>query len=342
MSVKAAIAARNAAELPSRRDEEWRWTDIRGLIRVLPEPSEPFEGELDAGPFDGLADRTVTVVNGRGGEAIVVAAGETATVALRFVSREAGAHAADVAVTVAPGGRLTLLESCEGDGGDYLAQTSLSFRLGEGAVVERIVLGADGAAGVSVSQAEVALSSKAEFNQTTVTDGARRQRLETHVAHPGGEARARLDGLYLLDGEQHADLTTVLDHSGPDGLTDQLTKGVVRNQARAVFQGRIVVREGADQTDARMGHHALILSDQAEVDAKPELQIWADDVACSHGNTVGALDEDALFYARQRGLPLEAARALLIEAFLGEVADRIVHEGAREGVRAFIARRLEA
>lgn len=342
MSLKAAIAARDAAALPSRRDEDWRWTDIRGLIRALPEPSAAYAGDLGAGPFDALAERRVRVVNGRGAEAVAVAAAQAATVALRFVAVQAGAHAAEVAIDVGAGGRLTLLESYEGDAGDYVAQTNLSIALGEGAEVERIVLARDGASGVSVSQAEVSLAPRAVFNQTVVTDGARRQRLETRVAHPGGEAEARLDGLYLLDGQQHADLTTVLDHQGPNGRTDQLTKGVVRNQARAVFQGRIVVHAGADQTDARMGHHALILSDQAEVDAKPELQIWADDVACSHGNTVGALDEDALFYARQRGLPLEAARALLVEAFVGEAADRIDHAGAREVVRSFIASRLEA
>jgi Fe-S cluster assembly protein SufD len=115
---------------------------------------------------------------------------------------------------------------------------------------------------------------------------------------------------------------------------------VVRDQARGVFQGKIIVEEGADRTDARMGHHALILSDRAEVDAKPELEIFADDVACAHGNTVGALDDDALFYARQRGMTADVAKALLTEAFIGEVVDRIEHEGARDVVRAWVAERL--
>jgi Fe-S cluster assembly protein SufD len=101
-----------------------------------------------------------------------------------------------------------------------------------------------------------------------------------------------------------------------------------------------VVREGADRTDARMGHHALILSDRAEVDAKPELEIYADDVACAHGNTVGALDEDAMFYAEQRGIPEDAARAMLTEAFFGDVVDRIEHDGARDVIRAWVAERL--
>jgi Fe-S cluster assembly protein SufD len=130
-------------------------------------------------------------------------------------------------------------------------------------------------------------------------------------------------------------------HAGLDGKTDQLTKGVVRDQARGVFQGRIVVAQGADKTEARMGHHALILSERAEVDAKPELEIYADDVACAHGNTVGALDEDALFYMRQRGIPEIEARAMLTEAFIGEVIDRIGHEGAREAARAWAAERLK-
>ena len=151
-----------------------------------------------------------------------------------------------------------------------------------------------------------------------------------------------MDGVYLLSGKAHADQTTEVIHAHPDGTTVQLVKGVVGDQARGVFQGRIVVAEGADKTDARMRHDALLLSDAAEVDAKPELEIYADDVSCAHGNTVGALDDEAIFYARQRGMPLEVARAMLIEAFLGEVLDRIEHEGAREACRAWVAGKLRA
>jgi Fe-S cluster assembly protein SufD len=150
----------------------------------------------------------------------------------------------------------------------------------------------------------------------------------------------RLDGVYVLDAQRHADQTTVVTHGGVDGVTSQLTKGVVDGQARGVFQGRIVVQPGADQTDARMGHHALILSDKAEVDAKPELLIFADDVACAHGNTIGALDDEQIFYARQRGIPEAEAKAMLTQAFLGEVVERIEHEGAREIATAWVAARL--
>ena len=341
MSVTAAIRDRDVTELPSKRDEDWRWTDLRGLIRILPSPSPAFEGDLGAGPFDELVTRVVTVVNGRGEAVIDVPAGETAWVALRIVSRGDGAHAARVAINVAAGGRLQLVESYEGEGG-YLSQTTLAIALGEGASVERIVLAADSAGGVTVSHAEVSLAAKADFTQTVATTGARRQRIETRVSHPGGHASLRLDGVYLLADKAHADLTTVVTHDGLDGVTEQLTKGVVRDQARGIFQGRIVVEEGADRTDAKMGHHALILSDRAEVDAKPELEIYADDVACAHGNTVGALDEDALFYARQRGMPEAEARALLTEAFVGQVIDRIDQDEGREVVRAWAADRLRA
>jgi Fe-S cluster assembly protein SufD len=338
LSVAAAIRARDPAELPSKRDEDWRWTDLRGLIRVLPDPSTPFEGDAGAGAFDALANDRRVVANG--GEArIEVAPGERAAIALRILARGAGSHASRVTITVGEGARLALLESYESDDGS-VAQTSLAINLGAGAAVERVILSQDHEDAVTISQAEVRLTRDTTFGQTVLTSGARRQRIETTVHHPGGHAALRLDGVYLLADKRHADQTTIVTHEGVNGVTEQLTKGVVRDQARGVFQGRIVVAEGADRTDARMGHHALILSDRAEVDAKPELEIYADDVACAHGNTVGALDEDALFYARQRGIPEPEARALLTEAFIGEVIDRIEHEGAREVVRAWAAERL--
>jgi Fe-S cluster assembly protein SufD len=259
--------------------------------------------------------------------------------ALRVVNRGDGAHAATLAVAVESGEALVLLESYEGRG-EPISEFDLSITVADGGRLERVVLADETAGAVLVSRADVTLSPGAHFAQIVVTSGARRQRIETRVAHPGGGASARLDGVYLLADQRHADITTVVIHEGVDGTTDQLTKGVVRDQGRGVFQGRIVVQPGADKTDARMGHHALVLSDRAEVDAKPELEIFADDVACAHGNTVGALDDDALFYAEQRGIPEDAARAMLTEAFVGEVVDRIAHEGAREIVRAWVAERL--
>jgi Fe-S cluster assembly protein SufD len=339
LSIATAIRDRDVAELPGKRDEDWRWTDLRGLIRKLPPPSEPFTTGVGDGPFDGLAVERRVIVNGRGAEPVEVARDASAVVAVRFVSRGAGVHIARLNITLGANARLILLESYESDGAS-LSEAALNITLGPGAAVERVVLALDHAEAVSVSQADVTLSAHATFGQTIAASGARRQRLETRVLHPGGQASLRLDGVYLLADKRHSDQTTIVTHAGADGVTGQLTKGVVADQARGVFQGRIVVEEGADRTDARMGHHALILSDRAEVDAKPELEIYADDVACAHGNTVGALDEDALFYARQRGMSQDDARALLTEAFIGEVIDRIGHDGAREVVRAWAGERL--
>ena len=346
MSLASALRTGDVAELPSRRDEDWRWTDLRGLIRTLPAASPPGDAAaLKPGPFDDLADETVTFLNGRrlsGAGPVVISAGASRTIAMRFVNQAHGtAHHSALSVALEPGAVLTLLETHEGAGAAYVADVELDIRLGEGARLQRVVLIDEADDAIAVATADVELGSQADFAQTALTRGAKRQRFETRLRH-GTAAKARLDGVYLLDGERRGDLTSEVIHNHLGATTGQLTKGCVRDQARGVFQGRIIVNRGADGTDARMGHHALILSERAEVDAKPELEIYADDVSCSHGNTVGALDEEALFYMAQRGIPDPEARGLLTEAFVGEVVDRIEHEGARDIARAWVAERLRA
>jgi len=268
-------------------------------------------------------------------------AGAPRTLALRWLSDAVKTgHHARVGIVVEAGATATLLESYEGWGDAYLANHLLEIFVEEGATLARIVLIEEPASAVSISSAEVHLSRGANYAQTTVASGATLQRLETRVTHPGEGASVRIDGLYTLSGARHTDLTSVVDHVGRDGVTSQLTKGVVRDTARGVFQGKIRIERGADGVDARMGHHALILGERAEVDAKPELEIYADDVQCAHGNTVGNLDESALFYMQQRGIPADEARALLTQAFLIEVVDRIEHEQAREVVRSWLTDRL--
>jgi Fe-S cluster assembly protein SufD len=343
MSLASAIRTRDLAELPSRREEDWRWSDLRGLIRVMP-PASPEVSEAAENPaLAGLDGARILYVNGRliDGDAIRIPATGKGTFVRRFVSASEGtAHHLDAPVEVEAGGRLTLIDSFEGQAGGYLASATGTVRLGEGAEVERIVLLDEPADAVSVARFEVSLSPGARYRQTVLAAGAKRQRIETHVRHPGAGAEVRLDGAYLLGGARHSDQTTVVAHAGEGGQTAQLCKGVAAGQARAVFQGRIVVEEGADGTDARMGHHGLLLSDRAEIDAKPELLIYADDVQCAHGNTIGALDQEAIFYARSRGLPEADAKAMLTLAFVGAVVERIEHEGAREMARAWLDAKL--
>lgn len=341
-----ALADRDASALPGRRDEAWRYSDLKGLVRAIPEASPPSGKDVGPAPLPVAADREMVVVNGvypHGPAAHEQHAGETGVLRLRFVSDAVGTmHQCAFALAVREGASLTVVESYEGSGAAYLAHAALDIWVAEGASLERVVLVDEPEDAVSVSLAEVDLAPGARFSQTVLATGARLQRLETRVRHPGGGAQVRMDGVYLLGGARQSDLTSVVDHVAPDGATSQLAKGVVRDKARGVVQGRIAVRRGADRTDARMGCHTLLLDDGAEVDAKPELEIYADEVSCAHGATVGALDQDALFYMRQRGLPPAEARAMLMQAFVGEVIDRIGHDAVRRAAGEWTARRLEA
>lgn len=336
MSLARAIETGELAELPSRRQEDWRWTDMRALVRQLPERAGPGHA-WGPGLFSQIdAGQRVEIVNGQGPTSLVIDGGQT--VELRFIADGDGSSVSKLSIHVRGEGGL-LLETYESQSAS-IAAVELEIVIDAHATLDRIVVSEGGDDAILTSQAQVRLHEGSRLSQTVLTAGARRQRLETDVLHPGMKAEVRLDGAYIVGGQRHADITTVVTHAGVDGSTNQLIKGVVSGQGRGVFQGRIIVEEGADQTDARMGHHALLLSDRAEVDAKPELLIYADDVSCAHGNTVGALDDDALFYARQRGIPEAAAKAMLTEAFVGEVIDRIGHEAARDVARAWAAEQL--
>lgn len=344
MNTLTKIDLRDVSTFPTRRDEAWRYSDFRratpAAVAAAAQTAPPEPG----GPFGDIHGDEIAFANGRtaNGDSVVRLISEGGSLRLRFVTeaRHAGWQAS-VEIVVSAGRGLTLLESYEGSGSAYVGLATLRFALAPGATLERIVLIDEPADAVSVSEADVELAAGARFLQTVVASGAKLQRHETRVAHPGAGAHVRMDGIYLLDEARHADITTVVEHAGAGGQTSQLIKGVVADTARGVFQGRITVRPGADQTDARMRHDALLLSNRAEIDAKPELEIYADDVSCAHGNTIGRLDDEALFYIRSRGVPELQARALLTEAFMGEVVERIEHEAAREIVRGRVAERLE-
>lgn len=166
--------------------------------------------------------------------------------------------------------------------------------------------------------------------------GAALSRHEGRSVLEGTGTTCRISGAYAVRGTQHTDITTLIDHAKPRGTSREVVKGVIDGQARAVFQGKIIVRPDAQKTDGYQLNRALLLSDQAEIDSKPELEIYADDVKCSHGATAGELDDAQLFYLRSRGLPLERARALLIAAFLDEALEEIPVEAVRDHFKAAI------
>ena len=184
------------------------------------------------------------------------------------------------------------------------------------------------------------LDEGARYGALTLATGARLARHETEVTFAAEQAECRLDGVTLVRGAQHADMTTRLDHARPQGTSRQRFKSVAEDQAHAVYQGQVRVAPGAVKTDAEQLSRALLLSDAAQADAKPELEILADDVKCSHGATVGDLDRDALFYLRARGLDVPEARALLIGAFAAEAIDAIEHPEVRAHFRAALTRWL--
>lgn len=342
MNALPVLDLKDASSFPSRRTEAWKYSDLRRFLREAPPPSPPAAVPVaGGGPFETLGGAPMAFVNGRPvGESALTVCGDQ-VVRLRLISRaENTGHAVNARLSVRAGAKLLLLETHEGEGAAYVAHNRLELDVARGAEVTRIVLTDEPEDAIAITQAKVRVEAGGRYRQTVIATGAKLQRIETDLQHMAQGADVRLDGLYALSGARQADLTSVVDHLAADGLTSQLTKGVVRDRARGVFQGKIVVERGADGTDARMGHHALILSERGEVDAKPELIIYADDVQCAHGNTVGNLDQNALFYMQQRGVPLEEARALLTEAFLIEVVDRIEHEGAREVAREWLTARL--
>jgi len=169
----------------------------------------------------------------------------------------------------------------------------------------------------------VSIAEGAYYDNFTLIRGGKLSRNEIEAKLTGPLAQCALNGLMLLSGNDHADTVTRTIHAASDGTSRQLYKTVAGGKARGVFQGKIIVEKGADKTDGQQLSRALLLSDQAEVDAKPELEISADDVKCSHGCAVGNLDADALFYLRARGLNEVEARALLMRAFAEETLDAI-------------------
>jgi Fe-S cluster assembly protein SufD len=186
------------------------------------------------------------------------------------------------------------------------------------------------------------VGAQAKFNSFAFTAGSTVVRNQSFIRFAGDDTEAAIGGVSLLKGREHVDNTLVVNHASLNCMSRERFRSVLDNEARAVFQGKIIVEPGAQKTDAKMLSNALLLSDNAEADNKPELEIFADDVQCGHGATAGALDDDLLFYLRARGIPEKEAEALLIQAFIGEVVETIAQESVREPLMAAAVKWLEA
>jgi Fe-S cluster assembly protein SufD len=392
--------------LPHRRVEEWKYTDLRALMRdakplasppdaqakaraknagaligdvearrlvfvdgaFVPELSDTAAleqgltvGSLAAaltgndvdltahlGKLAPASDVAVALNTALMGDGAVIRVGADATIErpLHLVFTASDKPAASFVrslMIVEQGARVMLVESHEGPAGsDYQVNAALELFVADKAHVDHVKIIGEGADALHVSTLAAAIGAKARFNSFTFTIGGAVVRNQLFLKFDGEGTVANIRGATLLKGRQHADTTLVANHIARGCQSREVFKSVLDDEAHGVFQGRIVVRQGAQQTDAKMMTRALLLSDRAEADNKPELEIFADDVQCGHGATAGALDDDLKFYLMARGIPAAEAEALLIQAFLGEAVEGIEHAGLREALMDQVAAWLKA
>jgi Fe-S cluster assembly protein SufD len=393
--------------LPHRRVEEWKYTDLRALLRdVKPLASPPDAAAKlrarDAGGILGniecrrlafvdgafvadqsdladlepgltvrsmaealaagdplvvshlgkvvpVSDATVEVNTALMGDGVLIriAAGTTIDRPLHLVFAVVADQPAAMfmrsLVIVEQGARVLLVESHGGvAGGAYQVNAALELVIGDDARVDHLKLTNEGADALHVASLMAGIGARARFNDFTFTIGGSVVRNQLFLRFDGEGTVADIRGASLLTGRQHADTTLVADHVAGGCQARELFKSVLDGEARGVFQGKIVVRPNAQKTDARMMSRALLLSEGAEADNKPELVIFADDVQCGHGATAGALDDELKFYLMARGIPAKEAEALLIQAFVGEAVEVIAHEGLKNALTDAAAAWLRA
>jgi Fe-S cluster assembly protein SufD len=250
-----------------------------------------------------------------------------------FADRAAAAMYPRSVVVVEPGARVTLIESFNGPAGiDYQFNSVLELVIGDGAHVDHITIGSDGDKALRVSTLAIKVGARAIYNGFTYTATGAVVRNQIFACFNGKGTQASIGGATLLKGRQHVDNTLVINHAAGSCTSRERFRTVLDGESHGIFQGKIIVEPHAQKTDAKMASHALLLSDEAEADNKPELEIFADDVQCGHGATAGALDGGLKFYLMSRGIPEHEAEALLIQAFIGEAIEEIAHEGLREAL----------
>jgi Fe-S cluster assembly protein SufD len=348
--------------IPSRRVEDWKYTDLRSAVsedafeqpnRLGVSVSAPPDVEsclLDDEPLPDWALQAIQRVPPAGAidaaarafnPMIVLArvpAGVQCTEPLQVEYRREGT--AQIVLLLERGSSLTFLDKHHRQG-EGLRNISVSLFLHRGARLIHVRQAgyAHGLATIETLSAE--LGPNANYHAHMVEGGAKLSRAEWNVLLSGEGANAEISGATVLGTGLHADVTTRIDHATGNTTSRQLFKKVVAEQARAVYQGKITVRKGANGSDSRQTAKAVLLGARAEADLKPELEILADDVKCAHGAAIGDLDASSLFYLRSRGVPESEARSLLLRAFLEEAVDTIEDEPIREDAWRFVSEGLE-
>ena len=230
----------------------------------------------------------------------------------------------------------TIVERYHGAGeGVYFNNAVTEIVAGDRAVVDHYKVQQESLSAFHISTLAATIGRSANFASHSISLGGALARNDVNATLSEG-SDATLNGLYIVNGTQHVDNHTVIDHAMPHGTSHELYKGILDGQAHAVFNGRIIVRKDAQKTDSKQTNKNLVLSDDAVVDTKPELQIFADDVRCTHGATIGQLDAEALFYLQSRGIGKPQARSLLTYAFAQDVVDRIKVQSLRDSLERIL------
>jgi Fe-S cluster assembly protein SufD len=223
----------------------------------------------------------------------------------------------------------------------YFTNAVTELVLGEGAVVEHAKFQDESLSAFHIAAVHAHLGRNCNFISHSIATGARLSRNNIHTSLAEEGVECVLNGLYLTQGDQLADHHMVVEHAQPHCNSHEFYNGILDGRSKGVFHGRILVRQAAQKTDAKQTNKNLLLSEEATVDTKPQLEIYADDVKCTHGATVGQLNEESIFYLRARGLSAETARRMLIHAFAGEIIERLRHAPAREELDKLVWERLE-
>ena len=239
--------------------------------------------------------------------------------------------------------QLTVVETFAGLGdGPYLTNHVAEIVVGDNAIFDHYKVGLEGDQAVHVANQQVRQGRSSSFCSHSISIGGQFVRNDVSSALDGEGCESTLNGLYVLNGSQHCDNYTLLDHRKPGCPSHELYKGILDGKARAVFRGKIHVHQIAQNTDAYQQNKNVLLSDDARVNTKPQLEIYADEAKCSHGATIGQLDDDALFYLQARGISRRAAHRMLLEAFADDVLSRIKIEGLRKALTRRVLDKIAA
>jgi len=233
------------------------------------------------------------------------------------------------------------VERYEGREGQPVLTTAVTeFLVGPGAVVDHVKVQQEASSTFHLASTFVHLHRASTFTSHAITFGGRIARNDISATLAGEGAECTLNGLYVADGDTLVDTHTTIDHAQPHCPSHEVYKGILAGNAKGVFNGKIIVRPDAQKTDAKQTNKALLLSGDATINTKPQLEIFADDVKCTHGATVGQLDDDQMFYLRARGIALADARNILIHAFASDVLNGIRLDAIREELEVALVRKL--